>query len=445
MAHRTCQAIILAAGQGTRMKSAKPKVLHEVAGLSMIGHVTKVARDSGVDLVSVIIGPDMDLVQQEAAAIHPTVHAHVQKERLGTGHAVLTAKPDLLDPQDDVLVLFGDTPLLKEDSLLAMRQKLAEGNDVVVLGFRADNPGPYGRLLEQDGNLIAIREAKDCTEEELKITFCNGGIMGFSGKPLLSILESLQPNNAQGEYYLTDAVEIANARGLSVAAIEAPEGELQGINNRAHLAKVEAAYQANARLAALENGATLLDPDSVYFSHDTILGKDVVIEQNVVFGPGVTIADDATIRAFSHLEGATISEGCVVGPYARLRPGTKLAQNVKIGNFVETKKANIEQGAKVNHLSYIGDARIGTKANIGAGTITCNYDGFDKFQTDIGAGAFIGSNTALVAPVKIGDGAIIGAGSVITRPVDADALSVTRASTVTKDGWAARFRAKKKK
>ncbi|WP_114008751.1 bifunctional UDP-N-acetylglucosamine diphosphorylase/glucosamine-1-phosphate N-acetyltransferase GlmU [Cohaesibacter intestini] len=445
MAERRCQAIILAAGQGTRMKSSKPKVLHEVAGLSMAGHVTKVARDAGVELVSVVVGPEMEAVHKAAAAIHPAVYAHVQTERLGTGHAVLAAKADLVEACDDVIVLFGDTPLLRTETILAMRQKLAEGNDVVVLGFRTDEPGPYGRLLEEAGKLVAIREAKDCSPEELGVTFCNGGIMGFSGKVILSLLESIGSNNAQGEYYLTDAVELANARGLAVAAIEAPEAELQGVNNRAHLAKVEASYQAAARLKAMEEGATLLAPDTVFFSHDTKLGRDVLIEQNVIFAPGVSIADHATIRAFSHLEGASVAEGCVVGPYARLRPGTELEADVKIGNFVETKKAKIEKGAKVNHLSYIGDARIGSKANIGAGTITCNYDGFNKFQTDIGVGAFIGSNTALVAPAKIGDGAIVGAGSVITSPVNADALAVTRAKAFVKDGWAAAFRAKKAK
>ena len=444
MSHRTCQAIILAAGQGTLMKSSKPKVLHEIAGLSMVGHVTKVAHDAGVELVSVVVGPDMETVHKSAAQVHPAVNAHIQTERLGTAHAVLAAKADLTKERDDVLVLFGDTPLLKTDTILAMRSKLAEGNDVVVLGFRTNEPGPYGRLLEKNGKLTAIREAKDCSDEELKVTFCNGGIMGFSGKNLLSLLEAIGNDNAQGEYYLTDTVELANDRGLSVTAIEAPEAELQGVNNREHLAKVEMTFQAQARCEAMAEGATLLAPETVFFSHDTKLGKDVLIEQNVIFAPGVSIADNVTIRAFSHLEGTTVAEGSIIGPYARLRPGTELEANAKIGNFVETKKAKIEAGAKVNHLSYIGDARVGSKANIGAGTITCNYDGFDKFKTDIGAGAFIGSNTALVAPAQIGDGAIIGAGSVITGPVNEDALTFTRAPAIVKDKWAAAFREKKK-
>ena len=443
MTRRTCQAIILAAGQGTRMKSDKPKVLHEVAGLSMVGHVTRAASESGVDLISIVIGPDMDAVHREATKAHPTVHSHIQTERLGTAHAVLAARPDLIEAKDDVLVLFGDTPLLTSETLLAVRNKLADGNDVVVLGFRPAVPDPYGRLVEKDGNLVAIREAKDCTPEELAITFCNGGIMGFSGKHVLALLDAIDDNNAQKEFYLTDAVEKANEKGLAVTALEADEEELQGVNTRQHLANVEASFQARARLTAMANGATLIAPETVFFSHDTRLGKDVVIEPNVIFAPGVTIADNVTIRAFSHLESATIAKGCVIGPYARLRPGTELEEGAKIGNFVELKKTRVEKGAKVNHLSYIGDARVGEKANIGAGTITCNYDGFDKFKTDIGKGAFIGSNTALVAPATIGDGAFIGAGSVITGSVAADDLAFTRAPAIVKSGWAASFRAKK--
>ncbi|WP_319531884.1 bifunctional UDP-N-acetylglucosamine diphosphorylase/glucosamine-1-phosphate N-acetyltransferase GlmU [uncultured Cohaesibacter sp.] len=443
MTRRTCQAIILAAGQGTRMKSDKPKVLHEVAGLSMVGHVTKAASKSGVDLISVVVGPDMDAVHREANNAHPTVNAHVQTERLGTAHAVLAARPDLIEAKDDVLVLFGDTPLLTSETLLSVREKLAKSNDVVVLGFRPAVPDPYGRLIEKNGKLVAIREAKDCTSEELAITFCNGGIMGFSGKHVLELLDAIEDTNAQKEFYLTDAVEKANEKGLMVTALEADEEELQGVNTRQHLANVEASFQVRARLEAMANGATLIAPETVFFSYDTKLGKDVVIEPNVIFAPGVTIADNVTIRAFSHLESATVAEGCVIGPYARLRPGTELEKGAKIGNFVELKKTRVEKGAKVNHLSYIGDARVGEKANIGAGTITCNYDGFDKFKTDIGKGAFIGSNTALVAPATIGDGAFIGAGSVITGPVAADDLAFTRAPVIVKSGWAASFRAKK--
>ncbi|WP_316862398.1 bifunctional UDP-N-acetylglucosamine diphosphorylase/glucosamine-1-phosphate N-acetyltransferase GlmU [uncultured Cohaesibacter sp.] len=445
MAQRSCQAIIIAAGHGTRMKSQKPKVLHKIAGLSMVGHVARNAQKAGVDHVSVVIGPDMDIVHKEAASMHPAVTAHVQTERLGTGHAVLAARSDLIDAKDDVIVLFGDTPLLRPETLTAMREKLAEGNDVVVLGFYSNEPDPYGRLLEENGNLIAIREAKDCTPEEFKVNFCNGGIMGFSGPKLLDLLGAIDNNNAQGEYYLTDTVEIAIQQGLKVTAIEAPEAELQGVNNRQHLAKVESTFQSQARAEAMTNGATLIAPETVFFAYDTELGQDVIIEPNVFFAPGVKISDNVEIRANSYLESATVAEGCVVGPYARLRPGAIIDKGAKIGNFVEIKKAHIEEGAKVNHLSYIGDARVGAKANIGAGTITCNYDGFDKFKTDIGAGAFIGSNTALVAPASIGDGAIIGAGSVITKPVGKDDLAVTRSKTFVKVGWAALFREKKKK
>ncbi|SNY93319.1 bifunctional UDP-N-acetylglucosamine pyrophosphorylase / Glucosamine-1-phosphate N-acetyltransferase [Cohaesibacter sp. ES.047] len=443
MTRRTCQAIIVAAGQGTRMKSDQPKVLHQIAGLSMIGHVTKAASEAGVDLISVVVGPDMEAVQRAATAIHPAVNAHIQTDRLGTAHAVLAARADLIDPKDDVLVLFGDTPLLTSDTLKSVRDSIAEGHDVVVLGFRSDVPDPYGRLIEQDGKLVAIREAKDCTPEEFAISFCNAGIMGFSGKHVLELLDAIDDDNAQKEYYLTDAVEKALAKGLGATAVEADEDELQGVNNRQHLANVEAAFQRRARDAAMTAGATLVAPETVYFAYDTKLGRDVLIEPNVIFAPGVTIADHVTIRAFSYVESTKVADGCVIGPYARLRPGTVLEEGAKVGNFVEIKKARIEKGAKVNHLSYIGDARVGEKANIGAGTITCNYDGFDKFKTDIGKGAFIGSNTALVAPATIGDGAIIGAGSTITDPVEADDLAFTRARPTVKSGWAASFRQKK--
>nr|WP_321457079.1 bifunctional UDP-N-acetylglucosamine diphosphorylase/glucosamine-1-phosphate N-acetyltransferase GlmU [uncultured Cohaesibacter sp.] len=445
MTHRTCQAIILAAGQGTRMKSKMPKVLHKIAGLSMVGHVANAAKSAGVSQVALIVGPDMDAVLQEAQKMHPTVSAFEQTERLGTAHAVLAAKDFLKNAEDDVIVLFGDTPLLQAETITAMRNKLAEGFDVVVLGFRSQTPEPYGRLLEKDGNLIAIREAKDCSPEEFKVNFCNGGIMGFSGANILSLLGSIKSDNAQGEYYLTDAVELAHARGLKVTAIEASEDELQGVNSRAHLAKVEASFQEKARKAAMDNGVTLTAPETVFFSYDTELGQDVTIEPNVFFAPGVTVGDDVTILANCYFEQAQIAEGCAIGPYARLRPGTVLEKKAKVGNFVEIKKSLVEEGAKVNHLTYIGDARVGAKANIGAGTITCNYDGFNKFKTDIGKGAFIGSNSSLVAPATIGDGAIIGAGSVITDPVNANALAFTRAKPVVKEGWASDFRDKKSK
>lgn len=445
MTHHSCQAIILAAGQGTRMKSSKPKVLHQVAHLPMVCHVANAASAGGCEKISLVVGPDMEAVAKAVQEIHNNVSAHQQIERLGTAHAVLAAEPDLLNPCDDVIILYGDTPLVEQQTIGNMRQALAEGAAVVVLGFRTQSPGPYGRLLEKDGQLVAIREAKDASEEERKVNFCNAGIMAFSGKHILDLLKRIDCDNAQQEYYLTDAVELANKAGLKVIALEAEEEQVQGVNSRIELARVEETYQQRARLNAMTEGVTLQDPQSVYFAYDTKLGRDIVIEQNVVFGPGVEIADNATIRAFSHLEGAKVASDCVIGPYARLRPGADLRQAVKVGNFCEVKKAIVDEGAKINHLSYIGDAHVGANANIGAGTITCNYDGFNKSKTEIGAGAFIGSNTALVAPVTVEHGAIVGAGSVITKKVEADSLTLTRAKQQALPNWAAKFRSKNSK
>ncbi|MCV6547169.1 MAG: bifunctional UDP-N-acetylglucosamine diphosphorylase/glucosamine-1-phosphate N-acetyltransferase GlmU [Cohaesibacter sp.] len=445
MTQRTCQAIILAAGQGTRMKSSKPKVLHQVAHLPMVSHVAKAALESGCQKLSLVVGPDMEEVLQAVQAIHKNVQSHQQIERLGTAHAVLAAQDDLRVPMDDVIVLYGDTPLIQEQTITQMRDALAKGADIAVLGFRTDNPAPYGRLLEENGQLVAIREAKDASEDEKKINFCNAGIMAFAGKSMLDLLQKIDNKNAQQEYYLTDAVELANQAGLSVVALEADEAEVQGVNSRQELASVEATFQSHARLKAMTEGATLSDPQTVYFAHDTQIGRDVLIEQNVVFGPGVQVADNATIRAFSHLEGARVASYCVIGPYARLRPGAFIEEKAKIGNFCEVKKAVVDKGAKVNHLSYIGDAHVGEKANIGAGTITCNYDGFNKFKTEIGAGAFIGSNSALVAPVIIEEGAIVGAGSVITKTAKANSLTLTRAKQMSLANWAANFREKNSK
>jgi len=358
---------------------------------------------------------------------------------------VLAAESDLGQPLDDVIILYGDTPLVESQTIASMRAALSNGADVVVLGFRAEKPDPYGRLLEEEGQLVAIREAKDASEDELKVDFCNAGIMAFSGKIILQLLKRIDNDNAQKEYYLTDAVELANRSGHKVVAMEAEEAEVQGVNSRLELARVEATFQQRARLNAMTEGATLQDPETVYFAHDTKIGRDVVIEQNVVFGPGVEVADEATIRAFSHLEGAKVASHCVIGPYARLRPGADLREAAKVGNFCEVKKAVIDQGAKVNHLSYIGDAHVGAKANIGAGTITCNYDGFNKSKTEIGAGAFIGSNSALVAPVIVEEGAIVGAGSVITKTVEANSLTLTRAKQMALSNWATKFREKNSK
>ncbi|WP_097152351.1 bifunctional UDP-N-acetylglucosamine diphosphorylase/glucosamine-1-phosphate N-acetyltransferase GlmU [Cohaesibacter gelatinilyticus] len=445
MMQRSCQAIILAAGQGTRMKSSKPKVLHQVAHLPMVSHVAKAAINAGSQKISLVVGPDMDPVLKAVRSIHKNVQSHQQIERLGTAHAVLAAESDLGQPLDDVIILYGDTPLVESQTIASMRAALSNGADVVVLGFRAEKPDPYGRLLEEEGQLVAIREAKDASEDELKVDFCNAGIMAFSGKIILQLLKRIDNDNAQKEYYLTDAVELANRSGLKVVAMEAEEAEVQGVNSRLELARVEATFQQRARLNAMTEGATLQDPETVYFAHDTEIGRDVVIEQNVVFGPGVEVADEATIRAFSHLEGAKVASHCVIGPYARLRPGADLREAAKVGNFCEVKKAVIDQGAKVNHLSYIGDAHVGAKANIGAGTITCNYDGFNKSKTEIGAGAFIGSNSALVAPVIVEEGAIVGAGSVITKTVEANSLTLTRAKQMALSNWATKFREKNSK
>lgn len=440
MTMRSCHSIVLAAGLGTRMKSEIPKVMHEIGGLSLVGHVVKALEQAGSGRISVVTGPDMSGLETLVRDLAPGARCHVQGERLGTAHAALAARADLETAADDVLVLFGDTPLVTVETIGKVRKALQDGADVVVLGFETDRPFGYGRLLTENGRLVAIREEKDATEEQRRITLCNSGIMGFRGAQALALLEAIGNDNAKGEYYLTDAVEIANARGLSVVAVAGSQVETQGINTRAQLASCEADFQARMRQAALENGCTLLAPDTVFFSHDTRLAPDVTVEQNVVFGTGVAVATGARIRAFSHLEGAQVGEGSVVGPYARLRRGAVLGANTKIGNFVEVKNTTFETGAKANHLSYIGDATIGSGTNIGAGTITCNYDGYLKHRTEIGAASFVGSNSTLVAPVRLGEGSFVAAGSVITDDVQADAMALGRARQVVKEGRAGQLR-----
>jgi bifunctional UDP-N-acetylglucosamine pyrophosphorylase/glucosamine-1-phosphate N-acetyltransferase len=435
--------LILAAGEGTRMRSALPKVLHKVGGRSLIGHVLEAAKASGASALDVVIGPEREDVATEVRARASGAGIFVQRERLGTAHAVLSAKEALLRG-DDLVVAFGDTPLLRAETFRTMMAALKDAA-VVVLGFRPQNPHGYGRLIEENGVLSAIREEKDASEAERKIGLCNAGIMAFGGKHALALIEAIENKNAKSEFYLTDAVALARARNLNVAVREAPEEEVMGINDRAQLAAAEAEMQKRMRAAALEAGVTLVAPETVFFSADTKLGKDVTVEPNVVFGPGVVVKDGATIRAFSHLEGAEVGEGAVIGPYARLRPGTKLGKKTKIGNFVEVKAASFGDGAKANHLSYVGDASVGANANIGAGTITCNYDGYDKHKTEIGEGAFIGSNSALVAPVKIGKGAYVGTGSVVTDDVPEDALAVARGRQAVKEGWAAEVRKRRSK
>jgi bifunctional UDP-N-acetylglucosamine pyrophosphorylase/glucosamine-1-phosphate N-acetyltransferase len=442
---RRCLTIVLAAGEGVRMRSAQPKVLHELAGRSMLAHTLSAVLEGAAGDVVVVVGPDRDSVAAEALKVAPGAKIVVQRERRGTADAVLAARGQIAQGYDDILVTYADIPLIEPATLAALGAELAQGADVVALGFEAADPAGYGRLIERGGRLMAIREHKDASAEERASRLCNAGPLAFSGAQALKLLNAVTPNNAQREYYLTDIVEIASARGLVARALIADEKEVMGVNDRAQLAAAEAALQDRLRRRAMAEGATLIAPETVFLAFDVRMGRDVLIEPHVVIGPGVRIEDGALIRAFSHLEGARVARGASVGPFARLRPGADIAANARIGNFVEIKQAMIEEGAKINHLTYIGDARVGANANIGAGTITCNYDGFAKHKTDIGAGAFIGSNSALVAPVTIGDGAYIGSGSVITESVEADALAVARGRQETKAGWAKAFRARHKK
>ena len=442
---RSCLAIVLAAGQGVRMRSDRPKALHAIAGRSMLAHVLAAVRAVGANEAAVVVGPGAEDVAVEARKVFPDASIFVQKERRGTAHAVLAAREAIARGYDDVIVAYADIPLIRGETLAAMREGLAEGAALVALGFAAADPTGYGRLIERNGRLVAIREHKDATEAERKARLCNAGPMAFAGRDALAMLEAIRPDNAQKEYYLTDLAGIAHRRELAARTLEANETEVMGVNDRLQLAAAEAEMQARLRRQAMAEGATLVAPETVFFSSDTKVGRDVLIEPHVVIGPGVVLEDGAVVHAFSHLEGARVASGASVGPYTRLRPGADIAAKAKVGNFVEIKQATIEAGAKVNHLSYIGDARVGAGANIGAGTITCNYDGFVKSRTDIGVGAFIGSNSALVAPVKIGDGAYIGSGSVITKDVDPDALAVARGRQESRAGWAKAFREKRAK
>lgn len=443
MTQRSCLSVILAAGEGTRMKSALPKVLHPVAGLPMLGHVTGAARAAGAGDIAVVVGHGADKVAEAAKGFAPGSEHFLQEKRLGTANAVLAARDAIARGYDDVLVMFGDTPLLSESAIADVRSKLAEGAAVVVMGFRTDNPTGYGRLIEKGGRLVAIREEKDASPEERRIAFCNGGMMGVAGDKALTLLDAVGNTNAKGEFYLTDIVSIATERGLDVVATEASFEDALGINNRVELSQAEAIWQWRRRRRTMLDGVTLLAPDTVTFAHDTKIAQDVVVEPNVFFGPGVTVETGATIRANSHLEGARVGPNCEVGPYARLRPGADLKEKAKVGNFVEIKKAEIGPGAKVPHLSYVGDAFIGAKANLGAGTITCNYDGYSKFVTEVGAGAFVGSNSSLVAPVRIGRDAYVASGSTITEEVPDDALAFGRARQTTIPGRAKELREKR--
>jgi bifunctional UDP-N-acetylglucosamine pyrophosphorylase/glucosamine-1-phosphate N-acetyltransferase len=432
--------VILAAGKGTRMMSAQPKVLHRIAGQSMLAHVLQTAR-SAAGATAVVVGPEMESVVREVRVVAPGAAVHVQAVQRGTADAVLAARPSLDQHRGDVIVLYADTPLIRPETIARLRAALDAGANITVLGFRSRNPEGYGRLLQDpDGGLLAIREEKDASDAERRIDLCNSGVFAFHVPKLSSLLSRIGNANAKGEFYLTDAVALARADGLQATVVECDEDEVLGVNSRDQLAAAEALWQSRARLELMREGVTMISPETVWLSFDTKIAADVVLEPNVVFGPGVTIEEGARILAFCHLEGATVGKGARVGPFARLRPGAALSSDVHIGNFVEVKNVALGAGAKANHLSYLGDGSVGAGANIGAGTIFCNYDGFNKQRTEVGEGAFVGSNTSLVAPVTVGAGAYIGSGSVITKDVSPNALALERSTQDERPGWAEKFR-----
>lgn len=426
MTDRTCLSVVLAAGEGTRMKSAKPKVLHEIAGLSMVGHVLNAVAEAGGTAAAVVVGPGRDDVATEARRLVPSATIHVQTERLGTAHAVLHAETELAKGYDDVIVAFGDTPLVAPETFGRLRSAVAAGAAVVALGFEAANPFGYGRLVVEHGRLTRIVEGKDATEDQRRIRLCNGGLMALSGAHALALLKRIGNINAKGEYYLTDIVELALAEGLSTAIVEAPEEEVRGVNDRIQLAEVEAIAQGRMREAAMRSGVSMAAPETVFMSYDTRFGRDVFLEPHVVFGPGVSIDSDVTIRAYSHLAGCHVASGAVIGPFARIRPKSRIGEKVHIGNFVEVNRSVLGTGVEANHLAYLGDTTVGAGSNIGAGTITCNFDGADKNPTVIGKDVFVGSNSTLIAPLTIGDEVLIAAGSTISQNVDDGALAFGR-------------------
>jgi len=435
-------AIILAAGAGTRMKSALPKVLHKVAGLSMLGHAIRALRGAGIARIVVVTSAAGEAVRAYAAS--EGCETAIQQEQLGTGHAAAAAKEALGDFDGTLVIASGDVPLITP-AVIAQVLAAQEKTGLALAAFQAADPGAYGRVLTgPDGLLDRIVEFKDASDAEREVRLCNAGLYAAEARKFFAWAARLNNRNAQGEYYLTDIPALAKAEGVACAIALTEEAALTGVNSRAELAAAEALMQVRLRRRFLDAGVGMTAPETVYFSYDTEIGADARIEPFVVFGPGVTVAEGAVIRAFSHVEGAAIAAGAVIGPYARLRPGAEIGEDAHIGNFVEVKNARIGPGAKANHLTYLGDATVGPKANIGAGTITCNYDGFTKAHTQIGAGAFIGSDTSLVAPVKVGDGAITAAGSVITSDVEADALAIARGQQTQKRGWAAAFRAARK-
>jgi bifunctional UDP-N-acetylglucosamine pyrophosphorylase / glucosamine-1-phosphate N-acetyltransferase len=434
--------VVLAAGLGTRMKSSLPKVLHKAANRSLLGHVLATASELRPLRTVVVHGPGMESVKKEALVYVPEAVFAEQSERKGTGHAVSVTRQALKIFGGTVLILYGDVPLIRAASLRKLVAKVNAAQPMAVLGFQADDPRGYGRLLvNAREKIVAIREELDASPEEKSITLCNSGIIAIESDHLWELLPKLSDKNAKGELYLTDLVELVNKEGKQVGLEICESDEVQGVNDRVQLSQIEQRFQSRYRESVQRNGATLVDPDSVFFSADTIIGSDVVIEPHVVFGPGVIVSDRVEILAFSHIEGARIGAGARIGPMARLRPGAEIGENAHVGNFVEIKKAVLGAGAKANHLSYIGDAVVGAGSNIGAGTITCNYDGYEKHTTTIGENVFVGSNTALVAPVTLGDGANVAAGSVITKDVPADALAITRPELQIMAGWAKSYRA----
>lgn len=436
-------AIILAAGQGTRMKSDLPKVLHSVGGRPMLDWSIALAESVGCERIVVVCSANGHAVHTHVKSRLGEDAIAIQDPPLGTGHAVRCAEDALAGFEGHVAVLYGDTPFISQGDLETLLESLEAGPAVGVLGFEAEEPGAYGRLIaSQDGGLEAIVEARDATPEQLEINLCNSGVMVGAARDMFAMLARVKKNALKQEYYLTDLVEIARTDGQTCALHVCAEQDVLGVNSRLELSRAEAIFQAKKRDELMLSGVTMTAPETVFFSHDTTIEPDVTIEPNVVFGLGVTVETGASIRAFSHLEGATVAGGAVIGPFARLRPGAEIGEDCRVGNFVEVKNTVMETGAKANHLSYLGDGDVGAGANIGAGTIFCNYDGFLKYRTKIGKGAFVGSNSALVAPVEIGDGAMVGSGSVITKNVEAGALAVARGTLVSKSGWATRFRDK---
>ncbi len=432
--------VVLAAGKGVRMQSDLPKVLHCIAGQSMLAHVLAAAAQLGPERIALVVGPDMPAVRAEAARVRPDVEVFEQPQALGTAHAVLAAQGAIRRHQGRVLVLFADSPMVEPETMRRLLKGL-DASDISVLSFKPLDPAGYGRLIvDAKGHVAAIREDKDATAEEKQITLCNAGAMAFQVRDLAAFLGRIGNTNAKSEFYLTDAPALAAGDGLKTVAVACRADDATGINSREQLAEAEAIFQMRARSQAMQRGATLIAPETVWFSFDTVTGRDVTIEPNVFFGPGVVVEDGAHIMANCHMTGTRIRKGARVGPFARFRPGTDIGPGARIGNFVEVKNATVEEGAKANHLSYIGDARVGEGANIGAGTIVCNYDGFNKHHTDIGDGAFIGSNSSLVAPVKIGEGAYVGSGSVITKDVAPGALALARSPQEERPGWVAKFR-----